>query len=411
MASFDPQRDQFNRGWNIFTFEVLRNPSELLVSLVVFVSFIAFVALVYFSAVLITRVLVAAHSGTTEDINKLLLALAGLIGAPFLAWRTIIAAQNTTIARETHYTTLFSKSIEQLGATKEVKTAAAGSAEVLSRTEPNLEVRLGAIYALERIAHDSKRDYWPIIETLCAYVRENTEDALAPVAHEKHAAWEARLPDIRVDVQAALTVLGRRPVERLAYEYEQARKADREEDAFRLDLRGANLQKADLSHGAFGRAIFDDCSIQAAKIDSTQFHRASFHNAKLSGIFFDSEFPKCVFKGAQFSQATFIACDLAEASFTSAKFHEAQMAHVYLKNADFIDAAGSLSFQLSDLSEANFTGARMRKWRFEQCTLTSAKFTDAEIDGSYPDILGRTEFREVDGFTDEQRVSAKADFV
>src|SRR3982751_6161439 len=36
---------------------------------------------------------------------------------------------------------------------------------------PNLEVRLGAIYALERIPRDSERDHWPIMEVLCAYVR------------------------------------------------------------------------------------------------------------------------------------------------------------------------------------------------------------------------------------------------
>ena len=33
-------------------------------------------------------------------------------------------------------------------------------------------MRLGGIYALERIANDSDKDYWPIMETLTAYVRE-----------------------------------------------------------------------------------------------------------------------------------------------------------------------------------------------------------------------------------------------
>jgi hypothetical protein len=33
----------------------------------------------------------------------------------------------------------------------------------------NIEVRLGGIYSLERIAHDSPRDQWTIIETLSAF--------------------------------------------------------------------------------------------------------------------------------------------------------------------------------------------------------------------------------------------------
>jgi hypothetical protein len=34
-----------------------------------------------------------------------------------------------------------------------------------------MEVRLGGIYALERIARDSARDHWPIMEILTAYLQ------------------------------------------------------------------------------------------------------------------------------------------------------------------------------------------------------------------------------------------------
>ena len=36
-----------------------------------------------------------------------------------------------------------------------------------------LDVRLGGIYALERLAHESTEEYGPIIEILCAYVRSH----------------------------------------------------------------------------------------------------------------------------------------------------------------------------------------------------------------------------------------------
>jgi hypothetical protein len=52
--------------------------------------------------------------------------------------------------------------------------------ESLEYTEPNIEVRIGAIYALERIASDSPNDHIQIMEILCAYIRNNfpASDAL-----------------------------------------------------------------------------------------------------------------------------------------------------------------------------------------------------------------------------------------
>ena len=56
----------------------------------------------------------------------------------------------------------FTRAIDQLGATDD------------KEGEPKLEIRLGAIYALERIARDSpERDYATIMEVLTAYVRDN----------------------------------------------------------------------------------------------------------------------------------------------------------------------------------------------------------------------------------------------
>ena len=42
-----------------------------------------------------------------------------------------------------------------------------------------IEVRLGGIYTLERISRESPDDYWVVMETLAAFVRE-------------HARWKER---------------------------------------------------------------------------------------------------------------------------------------------------------------------------------------------------------------------------
>src|SRR5919202_1789427 len=41
------------------------------------------------------------------------------------------------------------------------------------------ETRLGGIYALERLAAESDEQYWPVMEVLTAYVRENAVRSLA----------------------------------------------------------------------------------------------------------------------------------------------------------------------------------------------------------------------------------------
>jgi hypothetical protein len=57
-------------------------------------------------------------------------------------------------------TARYTKAIEQLGSDR-------------------LDVRIGGIYALERIAHDSPRDHPAMLEVLAAFIREQRSRAMA----------------------------------------------------------------------------------------------------------------------------------------------------------------------------------------------------------------------------------------
>lgn len=159
--------------------------------------------------ILIFRTISAVSNGSFDDVRNILLAVGALLGVPFLIWRTLIASRQTDISRESHYTALFTKAVEQLGADKTVKRREfkqqfqfdettkkvardlnkqpipaidpaghpLGEFHSYEVTETNYEVRLGAIYALERIAQDSKRDSWPIYLTLGAYIQNNCSPA------------------------------------------------------------------------------------------------------------------------------------------------------------------------------------------------------------------------------------------
>jgi hypothetical protein len=54
------------------------------------------------------------------------------------------------------------------------------------------EIRIGGIYALQRIARESEEDYWPIMEILTAYVRE-------------HAPWPPEEPSSEEEVEEGKT--------------------------------------------------------------------------------------------------------------------------------------------------------------------------------------------------------------
>ena len=90
-----------------------------------------------------------------------LVPIATVLGAVTIAWAALRQAktatlrhvEQTTADRERRITESFAKAAELLGSDK-------------------LETRLGGIYTFERIAGESPREYWPIMETLTAFVRE-----------------------------------------------------------------------------------------------------------------------------------------------------------------------------------------------------------------------------------------------
>ena len=228
--------------------------------------------------------------------------LAG-IGATLLIYAAIRQAQTassrhaaqTDADRQQRVTESFSKAIEQLGSDK-------------------LEVRLGGIYALERISHESPQDYWTVMETLTAFVRERTRRE-RPLERRKaeraHRLWEdAGKPEGRseefwrtavrletfgkpaTDIATVLTVIGRRSVEHRALEIRDKRRLDLERAVLRnADLRGAHLERANLwgAHleGAYlGEAHLDHAWLFDAHFNSAYLNDAHFEGAFLQGAHF-----------------------------------------------------------------------------------------------------------------------------
>ena len=188
-----------------------------------------------------------------KTLTQIVLSIFGLV-ILYFTWQRARTSDNTVqIMEQGQITDRFTKAIEQLGK--------------LDDDKPNLEVRLGAIYALERIARDSPRDHWTIMEVLTAYVRQNSSVIPFKKTSGKPPVEPFEKPRPRADIQAILTVLGRRLTD-----------AKRERPDQQLDLSFTDLRGADLMGGNFQRAYLIEADLRGA-----YFTEITLRDAVLNG--------------------------------------------------------------------------------------------------------------------------------
>jgi hypothetical protein len=181
-----------------------------------------------------------------------LAALTGLL----INWRTAlenkrIAIQNQLIVEQGQITSRFNDAIQHLG-------------------NSQAQVRVGGLYALGRILHDSQSasrvanspsvDYWAIMDVIVAFLQ----------AKASAGSREAENDRVPVDIQAALNVIGQR-------RYIFNRDYDAPIDLSGLDLRMVFLQDAHMEW-----AFLDNANFQYAWLKGTNFTGANFGRADLS---------------------------------------------------------------------------------------------------------------------------------
>ncbi|MBD2019208.1 pentapeptide repeat-containing protein [Leptolyngbya sp. FACHB-36] len=268
------------------------------------------------------------------------------------------ARKDSELAESRLITDRFSKAVEQLGS-KEI------------------EVRLGAIYALERIARDSSDDHWTIMEVLSAYVRNKrpvesqqehspTENAITVSGDDGQQA--KKFP---IDVQAALTVIGRRKVKR---------------DKGRIDFRQTNLEGADLFNthlegvdlfGAHLKGVnFFGAHLEGARLDRAHLQGASFIGTHLEkASLFGTHLEGADLFGAYLEKAILYGVHLEKASLNDAHLQGANLYGAYLQGASLIDAhLQGASLNTADLKGANLNGAHLEGASLSGTDCSTAKF-------------------------------------
>ena len=308
----------------------------------------------------------AARTTLAQIFGGLLL----VAGAVFAGWQVIVARQGQATAREGQATARkgqiterFTRAIDQLGNDK-------------------LAVRLGGIYALERIAADSAPDAWPIMETLTAFVRENVPWSPKPDNPASGVTPGSEPPKPRADIQAIATVIGRRSQTFLAGEG-----LDRL-DLHATDLRGirfvdahlegANLKDAHLE-GAFlfeldpGPAFSEPTHLKAMKRIAAQLEGGSLKDAHL-----------------EFADLGGAHLEGAGLQFAHLKRAHAVQAHLKGAHLEFADLEGATlrgaRLQGADLQFAHLEGARLRGVHLEGADLSKAEgLTQEQIDSAWTD--------------------------
>ena len=206
-----------------------------------------------------------AQSALRDSLARVGEALLIFWGAS-LVWRylqglgTVIEQSAQTLAAAER-TTFFAA---QAGETQRYAAAMALLAS------PQLEVRLGGVYALERLARESARDHGPIMEVLAATLRERA----AWVAGE---TVEARLP---ADLQAILTVIGRRHA---AFDASENPIDLHATTLARAYLPGANLAGAFLYGANLQGAILQNANLRGARLWNADLTDATLEGAQLQG--------------------------------------------------------------------------------------------------------------------------------
>ena len=350
----------------------------------------------------------------STTIRNVGLVIAGSVALPLAIWRGVVADRQASAAQrqvdaaqQSLLNERYQKGAEMLGS------------EVLS-------VRMGGVYALERLAREHPKQYHiQIMALFCAFVRRPPNDEES----NPRMAPDDTIPPLRQDVQAVVAAVAARGKSRLAIEQEARTLVDpkvyagdagssplrtpvhhqvggyvEEEELrrtgdfyfdplFALDLRHADLRGVWLRWGGnLAGARLDGADLSHADLTKMNLSRTHFNDAILSG----AELTGTNLTGARLMGADLSRTISERADLSGAELHSANLSGAWLQRANMSDAV----MWSADLSGANLRGADL-----SDASLLGAILSGADLYGASPADVHRP----VIGLTQAQLDEARAD--
>jgi hypothetical protein len=227
-----------------------------------------------------------------------------------------------------------------------------------------LDVRIGGIYALEGVARDSATDHPTVMVVLTAFVREHSREPWPPPDSPRTTwiTWRGRFRaggrpqerSARPDIQAAVTVLGRRDARR---------------DIQPIHLNGADLTAADLRDADLGGADLTEATLRDADLTRADLTEATPRRADLGG----ADLAEAILRSVDLRGA-----DLHAATLTSATLTRADLTGAFLGGADLTEATLAAAI----LRDADLTRARLFHADLTRADLGGATLTEATLTGA-----------------------------
>ncbi|MGW2571704.1 pentapeptide repeat-containing protein [Streptomyces sp. NPDC001537] len=270
-----------------------------------------------------------------------------LFGA-YATWRQVRVSQDGLNAtREGQVTDRFSRAVDQLGSDK-------------------MDVRIGGIYALWRIADHSVRDHEAVVSIMAAYLRTHLpwppREPGSPAADVSiNSVWP--LETRAADAQTALTCLGvlrreGRP-DWLNVSLTDLRRADCDG----LWLLGVNLDGACLEAASVYQANLSKASLIAANLRHAELGTSILHQVR------------CI--EADLRGARLVKADVREADFSRADLREANLRKARAHDALFAGA----DLRLADLRGCDLSGADLRQAKLEGALASDLTVWPTGFDG------------------------------
>jgi uncharacterized protein YjbI with pentapeptide repeats len=285
-----------------------------------------------------------------DELNRVRVALVVIILGALAGAVAVYLLRSSTRERrdemrERELIERFTRAIDQLG-------------------HPALDVRLGAIYSLERLAREWPENHPPIIEILAAYVREHAQLPARTNGHRE------RRPRPTTDVQASLTVLGRRT---LSYD------TDAPVGLAHTALGGATLTGAHLERALLSGSNLEGADLFKAHLDAADLEGANLRGAGLlladlnDTVLWGANLEGARLYGANLEGAALKGANLKDAGLTGANLKDSGLHGAVLAGADLTGA----NLEGAGLEGANLEGANLQGANLRGAVLLNTLYDDA----------------------------------
>ena len=300
-----------------------------------------------------------SRESPSTTIRNVGLVIAGLVALPLAIWRSLVAERQAYAAQrqaDTAQQSLLNERYQQ-------------GAEMLGNEI--LTVRLGGIYALQRLAEEHPEQYHvQVMRLFSAFVRHPADDS-----NTQPSESQTNLTDPSTDIQAVMDAIGARGEKRLQLE----KLVEYKLDLRRAKLRRASLGSANLSDARLSWACLEVAALGEANLSSAILNQANLTGATLGGAkLIGASLHRAILKSAVFWNSPgplrFITY---YNSLGDERVLTADLSGANLEYSDLTDA----SLQGSDLSGAILTDAVLSSANLSDATLSGTTLVGANLSG------------------------------